>query len=209
MEDAVTSALSTSDGSAADPSEGSEPQLVGNALCLDFANTVNSRVDADRDWIAEPSDLDTWARQVGIAASPAESVAAVHALRDSVYRVFHAVVVSEAPARSDLDHLTSTYAEAVHSARLSGGGDGGGRAAYALDWTLASADRKVRWAVADSAVELLRHGPLERVGECPSCGWLFLDTSRNGRRRWCSMAMCGNRVKSARHYARTTAGDRG
>ncbi|MFD0480100.1 CGNR zinc finger domain-containing protein [Nonomuraea thailandensis] len=42
-------------------------------------------------------------------------------------------------------------------------------------------------------------------GECPSCGWLFLDTTRNGSRRWCSMAMCGSQVKSRRYYAAKTA----
>jgi hypothetical protein len=41
-----------------------------------------------------------------------------------------------------------------------------------------------------------------RVRRCahPSCGCYFLDTSRNGRRRWCAMALCGNRVKALRHY---------
>ena len=43
-----------------------------------------------------------------------------------------------------------------------------------------------------------------RCGECPSCRWLFLDTSRNGRRRWCSMATCGSRIKARRHYAHKT-----
>ncbi|WP_412543337.1 CGNR zinc finger domain-containing protein [Longispora sp. K20-0274] len=57
--------------------------------------------------------------------------------------------------------------------------------------------------LAASAVELMLHGPFDRLGECPSCGWLFLDTSRNGQRRWCSMATCGGRVKARRHHART------
>jgi predicted RNA-binding Zn ribbon-like protein len=61
--------------------------------------------------------------------------------------------------------------------------------------------------IAASAAQLLLNGPLERVGECPSCHWLFLDTSRGGRRRWCSMAVCGARVKAQRYYA-TRAGDR-
>ncbi|MFF5109664.1 CGNR zinc finger domain-containing protein [Streptosporangium sp. NPDC000509] len=53
--------------------------------------------------------------------------------------------------------------------------------------------------VAVSAVELLTHGPLDRLGECPSCCWLFLDVSKNRRRRWCSMATCGSRDKSRRY----------
>ena len=59
-------------------------------------------------------------------------------------------------------------------------------------------------AVAASAVRLLLDGPLDRIGECASCCWLFLDTSRGGRRRWCSMAVCGARVKARRYYANST-----
>nr|WP_246591510.1 CGNR zinc finger domain-containing protein [Aminobacter anthyllidis] len=41
--------------------------------------------------------------------------------------------------------------------------------------------------------------PRERLRSCPRCGWLFLDTSRGGKRRWCSMQTCGNREKVSRH----------
>jgi predicted RNA-binding Zn ribbon-like protein len=41
--------------------------------------------------------------------------------------------------------------------------------------------------------------PRERLRSCPRCGWLFLDTSRGGKRRWCSMQVCGNREKVSRH----------
>ncbi|WP_344746998.1 CGNR zinc finger domain-containing protein [Streptosporangium vulgare] len=40
---------------------------------------------------------------------------------------------------------------------------------------------------------------------CPSCYWLFLDTSKNGRRRWCSMTTCGSRDKARRYYAARTS----
>jgi predicted RNA-binding Zn ribbon-like protein len=45
---------------------------------------------------------------------------------------------------------------------------------------------------------------LERVRQCsnPQCGWLFLDNSKSGNRRWCSMSACGNRAKAHRHYLR-------
>jgi predicted RNA-binding Zn ribbon-like protein len=56
--------------------------------------------------------------------------------------------------------------------------------------------------VAVSAFDLLTRGPLDRVGECPGCGWLFLDTSRNARRTWCSMETCGSRFKARRYYER-------
>jgi predicted RNA-binding Zn ribbon-like protein len=51
-------------------------------------------------------------------------------------------------------------------------------------------------------------GELERVKICPAddCLWAFYDTSRNGSRQWCSMAVCGNRAKARAHRARSTAG---
>jgi predicted RNA-binding Zn ribbon-like protein len=60
-------------------------------------------------------------------------------------------------------------------------------------------------AVAWSAAGLLTSPAARTVGACPGdgCGWLFTDP--RGRRRWCSMAMCGNRAKARRHTARQRA----
>ena len=68
----------------------------------------------------------------------------------------------------------------------------------------ASALERVLWPIIRSAADLLVSDKLNRVGQCAgeSCGWLFLDTSRNGRRRWCEMKHCGNRAKARRHYRR-------
>ena len=56
-----------------------------------------------------------------------------------------------------------------------------------------------------SAGDLLAGPRLDRVRRCanPECGWLFLDDSRAGKRRWCSMTSCGNRAKARRHYHRS------
>jgi len=46
---------------------------------------------------------------------------------------------------------------------------------------------------------------MARLKTCPGadCGWMFIDETKNGRRRWCSMETCGNRAKAARHYERS------
>ena len=54
----------------------------------------------------------------------------------------------------------------------------------------------------ESAAELLVSEKINSVKSCGGCGWLFLDTTKSGRRRWCDMRICGNRAKSRRHYAR-------
>jgi hypothetical protein len=47
------------------------------------------------------------------------------------------------------------------------------------------------------------HGRIRTCGN-PLCRWLFVDRSRNGSRRWCEMAVCGNRMKVGRHRLRPT-----
>ena len=71
-----------------------------------------------------------------------------------------------------------------------------------LDWLLA--------AIARSGAELIAEGPGANLRACsnPSCGLFFCDTSRTGRRRWCSMATCGNRHKVAAFSKRHISGRR-
>ncbi|MEE1753644.1 CGNR zinc finger domain-containing protein [Streptomyces sp. SP18CS02] len=63
------------------------------------------------------------------------------------------------------------------------------------------------WTAARNYLDLLRTAP-DRIRSCAheACILHFFDTSRNGTRRWCSMAVCGNRAKASRHYARAKEG---
>jgi predicted RNA-binding Zn ribbon-like protein len=62
-------------------------------------------------------------------------------------------------------------------------------------------------AVAEPLVAVIAAGGIDRLRICANdgCRWVFQDSSRTGRRRWCSMASCGNRAKAARHRARRLA----
>ena len=62
----------------------------------------------------------------------------------------------------------------------------------------------VLWAVARSAADLLSEDDPALLKRCenPKCGWLFYDTTKNHRRRWCSMETCGSRAKAAAYYER-------
>ena len=68
--------------------------------------------------------------------------------------------------------------------------------AQGLEWLLT--------AIARNGAELIAEGPRAPIRKCanPDCGLFFYDDSRTGRRRWCSMAVCGNRAKVAAHYLR-------
>ena len=63
----------------------------------------------------------------------------------------------------------------------------------------------------DPLVKELTAGDPERIRICDNdtCRWVFYDTSRTGRRRWCDMATCGNRAKAARHRAKSKAATAG
>ena len=58
--------------------------------------------------------------------------------------------------------------------------------------------------IALAAVRLFTEGDFPRIRECGghACGWLFYDRSKNNRRRWCEMEVCGNRAKQRRLAAR-------
>jgi predicted RNA-binding Zn ribbon-like protein len=155
--------------------------------------------------------------------SPAVVLARARALRESLYRIFVAALDGVRAMPADLARLNDELHTArarhrlVATRRRSGGKRagvagaqaGGVAAEYRFEWEDAErALDRVLWPVALSAAELLTGAELSRVGRCPGerCGWLFLDTSRSGRRQWCDMATCGNVAKVRRHRARRAGG---
>jgi predicted RNA-binding Zn ribbon-like protein len=183
----------------------SELELVGGDIALDLANTVNGLRDGvlDQDFLTTPEELAAWAVHAGVAETPppvdAHVLAQVRELRDAVYAVFRAVAEQREPEPAALAALLAFHAAAVARARLVSAGGG-----FALAW-----DGELLGPLAVAAVDLLRNGPLDRLKLCDGCPWLFLDTSRNHSRRWCSMNECGGRLKMRRYRARRRATARG
>jgi predicted RNA-binding Zn ribbon-like protein len=167
-------------------------------LCLDFANTRYWRGQATpTETLNSPQELAAWAK----AARPPSSREFEHALelREALYRLFDANAAGKTPAPRDLDCLNRALAVAPLRRTLKRGRDGG----YAWEVEAKSGTALALLApVLWSAGDLLAGPRLERVRKCanPDCGWLFLDDSRSGKRRWCSMSACGNRAKARRHY---------
>jgi predicted RNA-binding Zn ribbon-like protein len=196
------------------------PKLVAGTLCLDFANTVDPRHAASREeHLPDYEALVSWARHAGVVGSEeaAELLAGARrepaaarrahedaiALRETLYSIFGAVARGRPCPPGPVQRLNERLAQALEKREIVSDGSG-----FAWGWTRDSTLDRVLWPVVWSAAELLTRGPLSRVRECPgdgSCGWLFLDTSRNGSRRWCEMSTCGNRAKARRHYRRAAA----
>jgi predicted RNA-binding Zn ribbon-like protein len=190
-------------------------------LCLDFANTLAWRGSAPSEslhglpdllrWCAASGSLPagaveeggTWAEQ-----RPAQAAAIFRgaiAMRETTYRIFHAVASGNAPADGDLSELNRALKETPARSAVQRIGAGFGWRVEGNPLVTASALlAPVLW----SAGDLLTGPQLARVRECANdkCLWLFLDESKNGSRRWCSMTACGNRAKAHRHYARLKGG---
>lgn len=166
----------------------------GGRPALDLPATLAGRISGQhREALAAPGDLDRWLIAAGLAetasGSTAQDLSAARALREAVFDLAMATVrgrEAPEPSRAALNALAAEPAavpqlEADGAARLRG-------SARAL---LAS--------VARDAVLLLGGPEAGRIRQCegPQCAILFLDTSRKGDRRWCSMSACGNRAKVA------------
>jgi predicted RNA-binding Zn ribbon-like protein len=125
-------------------------------------------------------------------------------LHETVYRIFTAVALESPVEEDDLNGLNHVLSLAMARARIEpvAGGFSWGWAKDLPGMALISG------SVARSAADLLTSGQLDRLSRCADdrgCGYLFVDTSRNRSRRWCSMKSCGNRAKAKRHYEKLTA----
>lgn len=197
-------------------SEAEKHHLIGGALCLDFANTLNGhRKGRLHEYLPNYRDLVIWSRKVEILTDrearallrraerhPGAAAAALERareLRGTIYRVFAAPTYAESPRASDLEWLNAIRSDALSRSRLVRTPNG-----FRLDWTDKTKLDRMLWPIALSAAELLTSENWTRVRGCDGdiCDWLFVDTSRNHLRRWCSMDECGNRAKVRRFLER-------
>lgn len=187
---------------------------IGGSPCLDFANArarLERWLEAGRygellSWSVEAGTLDEdEARRLQKLAAAAPDLARATleravALSAALRRLFSALAEGESPAGVDLVTVNAELVEAMSHARVVEG-DG----AFAWSWAAADKDpARVLWPIARSAAELLVSEESAQVKRCAAdtCRWLFVDSSRNHRRRWCDMKVCGNRAKVRRFRAR-------
>jgi predicted RNA-binding Zn ribbon-like protein len=191
---------------------------IGGRLCLDFTNTIGSHAGPNpNEHLGSYDDLVAWGRQLDVIPPRTAKQLAAEALdhpamataclawakelRGGLYRIFSAVATGGTPPAADLARLNRELKTALARQKLVLAGD-------KVTWTFESGPTDLDamlWPVARSAADLLTGDEaIGRVRECASdtCGWLFVDTSKNGSRRWCDMADCGNRAKARRHYHR-------
>jgi predicted RNA-binding Zn ribbon-like protein len=193
--------------------------LIGGPLCLNFTNTAHGRGTAGHtDNLVDYAALIAWCRHAEVIGSrdaerlltdagrhprAAEAVRrrAIE-LRERLHRCFLALGRGAKPDPRDLEGVNQELSAALPHARLAP--EAGG---FTWGWDDEPALDRVLWPVVRSATQLLTAPELRRVKQCAgrACSWLFLDTSKNGSRRWCEMEVCGSRAKARAYYARRKA----
>jgi predicted RNA-binding Zn ribbon-like protein len=193
-------------------------RLVGGHPALDLINTTAPRApSADHiDALTSPEELLIWARRADVAAAadlreiagvwdatPSTGVQALHAvvdIRETTYAVLATrLAVADAPQPGPaLERLTLRWSAATARCQLTLDEDElPARLIVGTAPATMIPDR-----LAHAAMDLLRTAELRRLRVCPpaegGCGWLFLDRSRNGSRRWCAMEDCGTNAKVRR-----------
>ena len=197
--------------------------LVGGHPALDLVDTLERGVPiADvppHDFLTDPQALLIWSVRVGLVdAATAETVsrswatapgAAAHALRcvREIREALHVVLMGSMGSLSYDAETVFSAKEIIHDQWISSAG----RSSLELTPDVGSAARitfghqpkhLLQDRVAESVVDALETLPRDRIRRCPTesggCGWLFVDHTRNGSRRWCRMADCGTRVKTDR-----------
>ena len=196
--------------------------ILGNLSCLDLVNTEAMSAGEPVDMLEHFGDLVDWLLEAGVVAEPAaraarerwegkaEAAAAFRqalALRASLRQMVERLSEGKAATEEQVEAINRVLAERPAYRQLVRKGKG-------FVTTLASereAAAHLLAPVAESAAWLLEHGDFSLLRRCenPRCILYFYDTTKNGRRRWCSMAGCGSRAKAAAYYRRTRAGRKG
>jgi predicted RNA-binding Zn ribbon-like protein len=188
-------------------------------IALSFNNTVSWQADGPaNDRLETFSDLLTWAGATDLLA-PAEiaalqepatrdpwaaaaALAQTRELRTVLHQILAALARHQEPEPITLRAFSQALRVAAGQLALTWRD---GRLAWGHQGEVAPETivHRIAWA----AAQFMTSSELARLGLCanPECGWMFLDSTRNHSRRWCSMQDCGSRAKARRYYRRRKA----
>ena len=199
------------------PSRAGSLPLIADDLALDFANTESgSGFPSHENHFREAGNVVEWLRHA--KALPVDEAEWLRArvseradlaadllkqaikLREAIHDIGAALGRRAKPPEAALASLSALHARCVAKAELAPG-------VMSCRWSWSVRDFPVEAAlgpIALAAVRLFTEGDFHRLRECGghACGWLFYDRSKNNRRRWCEMEVCGNRAKQRRLAAR-------
>ena len=188
--------------------------FIAGRLCLDFVNTLVYPDDPARreDRLRTAADLLGWRDAAAVRSGRfegwpiaggraqlggASDLRRARAIRATLERLFRTAAREGSIEPAAVARLAGFYRQQVAGLPLVAAADG-----LSLRGDGAGTPSDLLALVLQSAMELAFSPELKRVRDCPGCGWLTLDRSKNGRKKWCQMSVCGNRAKARRHYRR-------
>lgn len=194
-------------------------QLDGGCHAFDFTNTLNTRRTAPaHDYLGTYDDLLAWGSKTGLL--PLSRIKVLDKLshtnkqggelaltkaknvREVLYRLFSEIGKNKSPGKETLDEFNAALSACLSQLRLN---VNAGEATPDFGNESPSLDEPL-CVVVKSAYDILTQEDFSRLKECPSCGWLFIDRTKNGKRKWCDMQVCGSQDKAKRYYHRKKKG---
>ena len=192
--------------------------MVGNHRCLDFVNTELIEQGRRVDRLQDFADLVGWLEQAHVLSAAqakqilrrwgqtsrgAGALSEARAFRRVLREMAEGVAHGKRPSTFVLNKINALLRYRTVDVALV-------RARHGFERRVSFQPREpihLLVPVAESASDLLCHGDLALILKCenPRCILYFYDATKNHARRWCSMTVCGNRMKVAAHYRRRRA----
>jgi predicted RNA-binding Zn ribbon-like protein len=175
--------------------------FVAGRSSLDLVATVGERWRRSFERLLSPKDLARWFVDAGLLSTPprvtAKQLGQAHSLREAIYRCSKAAMARTRFPVLDVRLINDWASGPLPAPRL-------GTSPGEQLWDLPDPVRSTLGVLARDAVDLLGGSDAWRIRTCEAadCALIFVDNSRGGRRRWCSMSMCGNRVKCSAYRRR-------
>jgi predicted RNA-binding Zn ribbon-like protein len=214
--------------STAPAGRGSPFELCGGHPALDLVNTLDNRFreDGPCERLENYADLLAFMRQtkllgaqqvrslaVGVKPGAADrALQAAHGLRETLAAALYAAADGRAPPTAVIRTLQHHFRRADRHRELAwraGATPSTTPAGVAWTWSRFATQAELPvWMLARAACDLMTSQGMHQLRTCgiETCRWLFLDTSKNHSRRWCSMRICGNQMKARRFQARRRVG---
>ena len=188
--------------------------FVGNHPCLDFINTEIMRGGRSVDLLTNEQDLTAWIEQAHLTNRTVSEAATgrgahqvsgqtfqqVKTFRTVLRETVERLVARKPVSNSSLDTINELLVHRTGSFELIRTRQG-----FTFQFQIDSShDTWILGALAEAAADLLSNRDFSLVKKCKNstCILYFYDTTKNHTRNWCSMGLCGNRMKVAAHYRR-------
>lgn len=187
--------------------------VLGSTLCCNFVNTVSAWREVNlNEYFKSYSDVTAWCRKLSVydesylvllekeatlhPEKAANILLKIKEVRQLLYDLISAVAAGDKDRYGILlDQVNPLISAALaHTHMICQEG------VFKIDFQKEYVDLESPvWPVLKSLYDLLTQSDLHRIKECPKCGWVFYDETKNGRRRWCSATGCGTQDKMLRY----------